>query len=709
MPPAQTDHFFVAVLSLTKHVQIGGIMAQVVGKLREEATPGEHLVLDRLRTNLPKDMTVYVETPISLYRKISNPDFIILTNYGYIILEVKDWRNFKANKHNALVQSTKGEIRHANPVTQARDYALDLSNAIRKTAEKIKVPCPKVPYGFAVVFPFVPAYHKKTLQDVWGETSVLFEDDLSSHMVNHSIKNTIREDMISPITKKTMELVRGTIYPETVTSDGVLLDEEQSKLVLETSVEEVAKPAEQPLPKAPKPTPQALFAEEVKPEPWNDLPLEGEKIISGNSVRLVRGVMGSGKTLVLLGKAKHWSKMFPDWKILVLAFNKEIAQLLKKELRGNPTIRTTHLDQLLREIITTENKYLWIYPLDARSWVRNHEDQYEIIQNLGCDFVADELSWIQEVMVSSREEYLAVKRVGRGNRIQISRKQRDEIYDLLEEHYREMEKKRQISWELLYLKFLEWVDSGELNPPKFDAILIDEAQDFAPSWIAVVNKLLKPGGNLFMVDDPTQSIFRYFTWRQRGVEVVGRTRYLKLPYRNTREIYTAAQAIIKDDPQLISQLESEGEEFLSGEDLTSMRSGEKPLLIVAKQQGSDVDFIEAQVQHLKRKQGINYENMCVILPVHREVARFEKSLSKYGVKVITSNRVKGLTFDVVFFCGLETFFVNGNPDDAAYSSNQKRIIYSCMGRAKQFLYLMHQNKISSYFEGLREHVDLYEL
>jgi hypothetical protein len=107
MPPAQTDHFFVAVLSLTKHVQIGGIMAQVVGKLREEATPGEHLVLDRLRTNLPKDMTVYVETPISLYRKISNPDFIILTNYGYIILEVKDWRNFKANKHNALVQSAK--------------------------------------------------------------------------------------------------------------------------------------------------------------------------------------------------------------------------------------------------------------------------------------------------------------------------------------------------------------------------------------------------------------------------------------------------------------------------------------------------------------------------------------------------------------------------------------------------------------------------
>ena len=135
-------------------------MAQVIGKLRAEATPGEHQVLDRLRTNLPQDVTVYVETPISVHRKISNPDFIILTNYGFIILEVKDWRNFVANKHNAIVKTGKGDIKHINPVTQARDYALDLSNAVRKTAEKIKIPCPKVPFGCAVVLPFVPSYDK---------------------------------------------------------------------------------------------------------------------------------------------------------------------------------------------------------------------------------------------------------------------------------------------------------------------------------------------------------------------------------------------------------------------------------------------------------------------------------------------------------------------------------------------------------------------
>ncbi|NLG41602.1 MAG: UvrD-helicase domain-containing protein [Chloroflexi bacterium] len=683
-------------------------MAQVVGQLRADATSGEILVLDRLKTNLPKDVTVYVETPIYLPRKASHPDFIILTNYGFVILEVKDWRNFIADRHFAYLKTREGEKRHSNPVTQARDYALDLTNVIGRLAEKKKTRCPRIPYGYAVVFPFFPGYEKTSLQDVWGESFVLLQEDLNSHLINRSIRNTIREDKISPITKETMDLVRGAINPEITTSDGVILDEEQSKLVLETPGEEVLKTATTPAPKKPKLITQALFDEAIEEGTEDNLTSESEQIISGNSVRLLRGVMGSGKTLVLLGKAKRWSKINPDWDILVLSYNKELAQSLRKELRGYPSIKTSNLDQLLRDIITAENRYLWTYPLETRNWVENHKDQFEIVQNLGADFVSDELKWIQEVMVSSREEYLNVKRVGRGNRVQISQSQRNDIYDLLEAQYSEMQKKRQISWELLYLKFLEWVDSGEIEVPQYDAILIDEAQDFAPSWIAIVNKLLKPDGNLFMVDDPTQSIFRYFTWRQRGVEVVGRTKYLKLPYRNTIELYSACQAIIKDDPQLMKQLESEGEEFLTQDDLSSMRNGERPLLVTIKQQGKDIEFVESQIQLLKHKKGITFENMCVILPSGREARRFSEGLATHPIKVITANQMKGLTFEVVFLCGLDHYFRNGSEDDLAYISHQKRLIYSCMGRARQLLYLLHHNKISPNFKGLRDFVDFYE-
>jgi hypothetical protein len=44
---------------------------------------------------------------------------------------------------------------------------------------------------------------------------------------------------------------------------------------------------------------------------------------------------------------------------------------------------------------------------------------------------------------------------------------------------------------------------------------------------------------LFLADDPMQSIYRYYSWREKGVPVAGRTRWLRIPYRNTREIYQA--------------------------------------------------------------------------------------------------------------------------------------------------------------------------
>jgi nuclease-like protein len=64
---------------------------RVIGFLREAATHGEKETLKLLRQNLPKDFTVYVESPIYKERDIRYPDFVVVTNYGVIMLEVKDW------------------------------------------------------------------------------------------------------------------------------------------------------------------------------------------------------------------------------------------------------------------------------------------------------------------------------------------------------------------------------------------------------------------------------------------------------------------------------------------------------------------------------------------------------------------------------------------------------------------------------------------
>ena len=691
-------------------------MAEVIGKLRKEATPGEVQVLDLLRRNLPKDFTVYVEVPISVYRKTSYPDFIILTNYGFVILEVKDWSNFTANPHQTVITTRDGKRFEGNPVNQARDYALDLSNAIENLAKKQNLPKPFLPYGYAAVLPFFPAYYKNELQSVWGESNVLVQEDLEAHLINRSIRNTVREDKINPIPKQTMDLVRAAIYPEIAFGSGIILDDKQAEIVLEGISESTTAESQPSKPQNPKAqTSQSANAnldslfEELKPtaQEEEDLPLESEKIISTNTVRLVRGVMGSGKTLVLLAKAKHLAKVNQDWKILVLSFNKALGQSLHKELKSFNNIQATNLDKLLADTIQNQNRYLKLPISDSVGWVNANKNKYEIIQSLGSDFIAKEIGWIHEVMLASREDYLNVKRVGRGNQVQISKNQRNQIYDLLLEQSKDLEKNRATTWDRTYLNFLNWIKEGKISPLQYDAILIDEAQDFAPSWIAVVNSLLKPGGYLFMVDDPTQSLFRYFSWRQRGVEVVGRTKYLNKPYRNTFEIYRAAQAVIKDDSELIRQLKTEGEDFVSEEDLSYMRRGDRPLLVSTKQAGEDITFVENQIQHLRQKAGIPYDQICVIAATAKDEKRFKNGLSKYKVPVYNANQPKGLGYDVVFLCGVENFFREESKDDPVALSQQKRMLYACMGRAQKNLYLLHAKKLPAQFDGLTDLMDTY--
>src|SRR5262249_2630029 len=146
--------------------------------------------------------------------------------------------------------------------------------------------------------------------------------------------------------------------------------------------------------------------------------------------------------------------------------------------------------------------------------------------------------------------------------------------------------------------FIDWSDVpflalAELNQGHplrntYDIILIDEAQDFAPSWLEIVKNLLKPAGTLFLCDDPTQSLFRSFSWKQKGVDVVGRTRVLKVPFRCTREITQAAYSLIEADEILKKS------EEITVPDLTTydLLAGETPLLCTCEDLVDEILFVE---------------------------------------------------------------------------------------------------------------------
>lgn len=112
-------------------------MAEVIGNLRENATEGEKRTLKFLKQNLPKEFTVYVEPQVFSEREMRYPDFIVVSNYGYVVLEVKDWIQIqKVDPQRAFIVTKKGEIREEkNPVYLAREYGFRVEAEIKKNGK----------------------------------------------------------------------------------------------------------------------------------------------------------------------------------------------------------------------------------------------------------------------------------------------------------------------------------------------------------------------------------------------------------------------------------------------------------------------------------------------------------------------------------------------------------------------------------------------
>lgn len=66
----------------------------------------------------------------------------------------------------------------------------------------------------------------------------------------------------------------------------------------------------------------------------------------GAGYRVLRGVAGSGKTLVLAHRARHLHKNWPNWRILVLCYNRVLANALETMVDTDERLKVTNIDRL---------------------------------------------------------------------------------------------------------------------------------------------------------------------------------------------------------------------------------------------------------------------------------------------------------------------------------------------------------------------------
>jgi len=257
------------------------------------------------------------------------------------------------------------------------------------------------------------------------------------------------------------------------------------------------------------------------------------------SVRLVTGVVGSGKSLVLLYRAMLSARLHPHARVLVLTHNKPLRHELERrsrhlaELPDNLTCTTFF--QWAARCLHSWNGEMW-WPADIERAIARLRGAFPALAGLSTAFLTDEIGWIKDHRLLRREDYLSADRHGRGTALRGPR--RVEMWRLFHDYQHALKQAGATDWHNIALRFHEAaVVADRLAFPCYDAVFVDEAQFFAKSWFEIVVAAIKPGGHLFLAADPTQGFLRRRqSWIAAGIEVRGRTTRLSQAYRNTRAI-----------------------------------------------------------------------------------------------------------------------------------------------------------------------------
>ena len=406
--------------------------------------PGERKVFVALRDHLPEDYLIYYDIPVDG----RHPDFIVVgPDLGLVILEVKDWRLNRIAEITAdeiQLRRPEGSLTLKNPVRQVRDYMLRTVDVLKRRPRLRAGNQLCCGWGYGVVLPYLtreeaqrPSLFGPSLEEALGPGLVLTGADLNPEVLLNRLRGLIPAHGTAhgPLDADQVDEIRSVLHPEVRIGWGAT--SEEIVRAMDREQERIARTL-------------------------------------GDGHRLLRGVAGSGKTIVLVCRARHLRAQHPDWRILVVCFNRVLADSLRAAIADDQVeVSTFH------------------------AWCTRQ------LKAAGVDVPPPP---------------------GRGKQ-----------------------------WDAYWVETLpqllsEAFDTARVPTGGYQAILIDEGQDFADEWYRLLLRALDPEANrLFIAFDSSQNIYqRRVSWRILGVQIVGHTRVLRRNYRNTRSILSAAYHMIRE-------------------------------------------------------------------------------------------------------------------------------------------------------------------
>lgn len=280
------------------------------GSCAGRMTPGERRFAQRLEAKLEGDYLCWYDVPVGPTN--SHPDFIVLhPRRGLLILEVKDWKPDtiqSITKSEAAVLTPKGLKHVLNPLEQARQYTHAVINVLERDkqltfssgrhAGKLIFP-----WAYGVVLTNITrrTFEQSGLAEVIEPSRAICQDEMTESADAEDFQRRLWE-MFSVkfqgnLSLPQLDRVRWHLFPEIRLPDpqeGLFSSDEQAAVEI--------------------------------PDLMRVMDLQQEQLARslGEGHRVIHGVAGSGKTLILGYRAEQLAKVCAK-PILVLCYNKTLA------------------------------------------------------------------------------------------------------------------------------------------------------------------------------------------------------------------------------------------------------------------------------------------------------------------------------------------------------------------------------------------------
>ena len=300
-----------------------------IGTCVSRMTSGERRLAERLEQKLDADYLLWYDVPIG--PRHLHPDFVVMhPRRGLLILEVKDWspKTIQQADKQSWQVFIDGRLKtQPNPAEQARQYAHAVVDALKRDPQLTHADGKyqgglRFPWSYGVVFPNMTRkqFTEGQLDQVIGANQVICSDEMYDSVDAEDLQSRLwgmfPYMMSGVMSVPQLERVRWILFPEVrVQTSGALFDDSDTDAEL--------------------------------PDIMRVMDIQQEQLARslGDGHRVIHGVAGSGKTMILGYRAEYLAKAHTaaSKPILILCYNEPLAVKLESVMHAKGLTEQVHV------------------------------------------------------------------------------------------------------------------------------------------------------------------------------------------------------------------------------------------------------------------------------------------------------------------------------------------------------------------------------